>query len=499
MKAFSASSFFFTVSSRLNRRRFGLLFTGGRIQSRRGLCSAIPSLLTLFDALDTRLSDSICRAVHANVIKSRYLNEGFVGDRLVSAYVRLGLEGDAFKLFDEIPQRDAVSWNSLIAALSRKDQLAECLSVFCRLRRDHFDVEPNENTVLSLLSACIKTGDLFLGSSIHGFAIKTSNVDNIKVDRVAWTIMIASYAVHGDAIGAIELFKEMLKSGIDPDHVTFVHLLNACSHSGLVKEGKEFFNDMTRIYRINPRLEHYSCMVDLLGRSGLLKEAFEMIENMTMEPNAAIWGTLLGACRIHKNVELGRKAAFNLIDLSPCDKRNYLMLCNVYSACGHWEDASKVRHLMKLRGPMVMTSPGYSVLEHGNRVHKFLVADESHPDSDKIYEKLEEVMGKIREAGFETQKEFVLHDVNNDVKEDMLSKHSEKLAIAFGLMVTKPGMPLTIIKNLRICGDCHTMAKFVSRVEERTIAIRDPKRFHHFSDGDGDEVISSTEAVRSNT
>ncbi|XP_021902563.1 pentatricopeptide repeat-containing protein At5g40410, mitochondrial-like, partial [Carica papaya] len=259
------------------------------------------------------------------------------------------------------------------------------------------------------------------------------------------------------------------------------HLISACSHSGLVKEGKHYFKIMSQVYGVEPKLDHYSCMVDLLGRSGLLNDAYEMIKLMPLEPNAAIWGALLGACRIFGNIELGKEVAELLIVLDPWDPRNYIMLSNILSAARLWKDAAKVRVLMKERG--LMRSPGCSYIEYGDEIHQFLVGDRSHPESEKIHKKLEDVMQKIREAGFVSRTESVLHDVDEEVKEDMINQHSEKLAIAFGLLVTKRGMPLVITKNLRICCDCHNTAKFISLIEKRTIIIRDSKRFHHFENG----------------
>uniref|UniRef100_A0A2P2NGQ2 Pentatricopeptide repeat-containing protein At5g40410-like n=1 Tax=Rhizophora mucronata TaxID=61149 RepID=A0A2P2NGQ2_RHIMU len=266
-----------------------------------------------------------------------------------------------------------------------------------------------------------------------------------------------------------------------PDHVTFTHLLSACSHSGFVKEGRSYFNIMSEVYGVDPRVDHYACMVDLLGRSGLLNDAHKLIKDMPMEPNSAVWGALIGACRIYRNVELGREAAEKLFVMDPSDSRNYIMLSNMYSTTGQWRDASNVRALMKERN--VIRNPGCSFIEHGYRIHRFVTGDQSHPLMEQIYDKLEELIAKIQEAGYTSKTEFVLHDVEEEVKKDYIYKHSEKLAIAFGLLVTDAGMPLVITKNLRICGDCHSAAKIISGIENRTIVIRDTKRFHHFANG----------------
>lgn len=562
----------------------------------------------LIFAIKCSTSVSYLQAIHARVVKSVNYSDGFIGDQLVSAYVKYGCTDDARKLFDEIPYKDVVSWNSIISGFLHRGLVDKCLSAYFTMKFE-MAMKPNEVTLLSIISGCSDMGALDVGKYIHGYALKigmlletkivnslvnmygksrfldeacqlfeampvrnivswnlmimiyTQNelaragvgcfnlmrMDGIKpdegtivallqasgdlgigklaesihgvifrsclnaneriatallnvyaklgrltasckifgemihLDRVAWTAMLAGYAVHGYGRKALELFEIMVKKGLDPDHVTFTHLLNACSHSGFINEGKHYFKIMSEEYGIEPRLDHYSCMVDLLGRSGLLNDAYELIIDMPMEPNSGVWGALLSACRVYGNVELGREVAERLIDLNPSDPRNYIMLSNMYSAAGLWRDASKVRTLMKGRG--VIRNPGCSFIEHGNKIHRFVVGDRSHPLSDKIHAKLEKLIAKIRKAGFVSRTEFVLHDVEEEVKEDMINKHSEKLATAFGLLVINASMPIIITKNLRICGDCHSTTKFISLVEKRTIIIRDSKRFHHFDNG----------------
>ncbi|KAJ7962388.1 Pentatricopeptide repeat-containing protein [Quillaja saponaria] len=534
-----------------------------------------PLVSSLIFALKSSSSVFCCRVIHARVIRSVDYRDGFIGDQLVSGYVNMGFTEDAEKLFDEMPNKDLVSWNSLISGYSRRVYLGKCMNAFLRMK---FEVGtgPDELTLISIISACTCEKALDEGKYLHGLAVKlerntvswnsvvaistlnripeeavwyfnmmrmsglfpdeatmvallqaceqlhlrklaeaihgstficglnrnlaisttllnlyaklgklndSCNVfgEIIKPDKVAWTAMLASYAMHGCGKEAREHFESMVRNGVEPDHVTFTHLLSACSHSGLLEYGKYYFNIMTTVYRVDPRLDHYSCMVDLLGRSGLVNDAYELIKTMPIEPNSGVWGALLGACRVYGNTQLGKEAAEKLIALDPSDPRNYIMLSNIYSAAGLWKDASYSRALMKDRG--LSRNPGCSIVEHGNKIHCFVVDDHSHPYSDKIYRKLEELIRKICEAGFVSKTESVLHDVDEEVKVGMVNKHSEKIAIAYGLLVTNVGMPIVIMKNLRICGDCHSTAKFVSLIEKRTIIIRDSKRFHHFSDG----------------
>ncbi|PON60614.1 DYW domain containing protein [Parasponia andersonii] len=565
---------------------------------------------TLILAVSSCSSVPRCHAIHAHVIKSVNYSDGFIGDQLVSCYAKLGCAKSAQQLFDEMPNKDLVSWNNLISGFSRKSLLDKCLTAFFRMKFD-FDMQPNEVTLIALISACIGCGTVDMGNYVHGIALKLGLLLEVKIvnclinmygkfgypdaacqlfeampvqnevswnlmvsvpsqngfpevgirnfnlmrmtgfrpddgtsvalsqacgnlgvgklaeaihglviscglsanvtvatalldlyaklgrlndsrkvfgelinpDRVSWTAMLAGYAVHGHGKEAVELFENMIMKGVQPDHVTFVHLLNACSHSGLVKHGKNYFKIMSQVHRIEPRLDHYSCMVDLLGRSGLLNDAYELITSMPMEPNSGVWGALFGACRVYGNIELGKEVAERLFALEPSDSRNYIMLSNMYSAAGLWKDASKVRTLMKDRGLIRNPKPGCSFIEHKSKILRFVADDRSHPDSEKIHKKLEELIGKIREAGFVSKTECVLHDVEEEVREDMISKHSEKLAIAFGILVTHADMPIIITKNLRICGDCHATTKLISLIEKRTIIIRDAKRFHHFANG----------------
>ncbi|KAA8539831.1 hypothetical protein F0562_026523 [Nyssa sinensis] len=281
--------------------------------------------------------------------------------------------------------------------------------------------------------------------------------------------MLAGYAVHGYGRDAIEFFDLMVKKGVEPDHVTFTRLLSACSHSGLVKEAKRYFKIVFSVYGVEPRMDHYSCVVDLLGCAGHLKAARVLIESMPMEPNSGILRALLNACRIYGNIELGKEVVERLFALDPSDSRNYIMLSNIYSSVGQWRDVSKVRALMKERS--LMRNPECSFIEHGNKIYRFVMGDQSHPDSEKIYMKLEELIEKIQKAVYVPETEFVLHNVDEEVKQDMISNHSEKLVIAFGLLVIGADRPLIITKNLIICGDCHSIAKFVSLVEKQTIII----------------------------
>jgi pentatricopeptide repeat protein len=300
-------------------------------------------------------------------------------------------------------------------------------------------------------------------------------------DVVSWTAMITGYGIHGHGKNALALFSQMQQTGIKPNRITFTCVLSACSHAGLVDEGLDYFYCMSRDHQMKPSMEQYACMVDLLGRAGRLNEAQKFIDKMPFQPNACLWGALLSASRIHSNIQVGEYAAEQLYELEPENAGNYVLMSKIYAAVGRWDDVSKVRKIMEELG--LKKPPGCSWIEVKNRVHAFVQGERLHPQIKEIYAKLDSLAGEIKKAGYVPDTNFVLHDVGEEEKESILHCHSEKLAISFGLINTCPGTPIRVINNLRICGDCHTATKFISRIAEREIIIRDANRFHHFLDG----------------
>ncbi|MED6181819.1 Pentatricopeptide repeat-containing protein, mitochondrial [Stylosanthes scabra] len=331
--------------------------------------------------------------------------------------------------------------------------------------------------------------NVFVGTSVVDMYCKCGRVelarkgfDCMKEKNVkSWTAMVAGYGMHGRAKDAMEVFYKMIRSGVKPNYITFVSVLAACSHAGLLEEGWHWFNRMNREFNVEPGIEHYSCMVDLLGRAGYLNEAYGLIKEMKVRPDFIIWGSLLGACRIHKNVELGEISARKLFELDPSNCGYYVLLSNIYADAGRWDDVERMRILMKNHG--LLKTPGYSIVELKGRIHIFLVGDKEHPQHAKIYEYLDKLNVKLQELGYTPNVASVLHDIDDEEKGMVLRVHSEKLAVSFGIMNSVPGATIQIIKNLRICGDCHDVIKLISKVENRKIVVRDSKRFHHFKDG----------------
>lgn len=382
----------------------------------------------------------------------------------------------------------------------------EALELAFQMQRS--GIEPNDYTFASILIACSNISVLEKGKQVHALIIKAGFESHISVksglvtmyskcgsiedarqtfdsldkgDVVSWTAIIAAYAQHGPGIEALKLFGQMQQQGVKPDHVTLIGLLSACSNAGLVDEGWHYFNSMDKDHGIEPTVEHYACIVDLFGRAGRLDEAEDFINKMPLKPDAVVWGALLGACKVHGNIELGKRVSECLLELEPQCVGTHILLANIYAADGRWVDAVNVRQIMKDKG--LRKQPGRSWIEVQNTVHTFVADDKSHPQSREIYAMLDRLLEQIEEAGFVPDTNCVLHDVEEEQKEYIVSHHSEKLAIAFGLISTPPGTSIRISKNLRICADCHTATKLISKIVEREIVTRDANRFHHFKDG----------------
>jgi pentatricopeptide repeat protein len=300
-------------------------------------------------------------------------------------------------------------------------------------------------------------------------------------DLVSWNSIISGYAQHGYGRKALEVFEEMQRQNLEMDGVTFIGVISACTHTGLANEGQRYFDIMVKDHHIEPRMEHYSCMVDLYGRAGMLVKAMEIINEMPFPASANVWRTLLAASCIHRNLEVGKLAADKLISLQPQNPASYVLLTNMYASVGNWKERAKVRKLMEEK--KVKKVAGYSWIEVKNKTYTFLAGDVSHPLSNQIYAKLEELSCQLKGAGYQPDTSYVFQDVDEEHKEAILSQHSERLAIAFGLIGTPPGTPLQIVKNLRVCGDCHSVIKLISILEGRDIVVRDSNRFHHFKGG----------------
>eukprot|EP01018_Ginkgo_biloba_P022310 Gb_32475 [translate_table: standard] len=423
--------------------------------------------------------------IHGHIVKLEFDLDVYVGAALIHMYAECRKIEYARQVFDKMSRRDVASWNAMIAGYVHNGHANEALVLFQEMQLE--DMTPNLVTVVSVLPACAQLAALQEGMRIHDFITRSGfgsdvSVGNALIDMyakcgsiviarqmfdkmskrtvVSWNTMIAGYGMHGHGEDAVALFSQMQRIGMKPNHITFIGILSACSHAGLVDKGWQYFDCMIQDYCITPRLKHYACMVDLLGRAGCLEEAENFIKRMPIEPSADVWGALLGACRIHCNIELGERVAEHLFPLVSENDGYYVLLSNIYAAAGRWDDVTKVRAMIKDRG--LKKTPGCSLIEINNKIHAFFVGQKLHPQSENIFATLDTLAGQMKEAGYVPDTNYVLHDVDEEVKERMLSTHSEKLAIAFGLISTSPENPIRIMKSLRICGDCHSASKSTS-------------------------------------
>ncbi|EFJ21621.1 hypothetical protein SELMODRAFT_106776 [Selaginella moellendorffii] len=469
----------------------------------------VPTRSTLFAALEGCEDLRVARLVEAIAQEIGVVTDVAIVTDLVMAYARCDGQEDAIRVFSarEEGEWDAALVTAMIAVYAQ-----------CRDRRSTFKlwgaaiergISPDRILYITALDACASLAALSEGRQIHACVAADRRLDrdvtlgNAIVsmygqcgslrdardafdgmparDEISWNAMLSASAQHGRVEDCCDLFRAMLQEGFDAERIAFLNLLSACAHAGLVKAGCEHFSAMTGDHGVVPATEHYGCMVDLLGRKGRLADAHGIVQAMPVPPDAATWMALMGACRIYGDTERGRFAAERVLELRADHTAAYVALCNIYSAAGRWDDAAAVRKIMADLG--LRKIPGVSSIEIRSKVHEFVVRDRSHPQSEAIYAELERVMGAIERAGYRAVTGEVLHDVEEEQKEQLLRFHSEKLAIAFGMMSTPQGSTLRVIKNLRVCVDCHNASKFISKVFGREIVVRDVRRFHHFKDG----------------
>nr|DAD37051.1 TPA_asm: hypothetical protein HUJ06_007692 [Nelumbo nucifera] len=425
---------------------------------------------------------------------------------LINGFMRKGDVKHARALFDQMLEKNVISWTTMVSGYSQNGDNERALDMFDRMLKQ--GVRPNDLTIVSALAACARIGALEIGTRIHNYvsgngfrlnrALGTALVDMYakcgkieyasrvfgetkEKDLLTWSVMISGWAMHGCSAQALQCFEDMKSTGVKPDEVVFLAILTACSHSGLVDQGFHFFNSMRFDHLIEPTVKHYTCMVDLFGRAGWLEEALNFIEKMPIKPDFVIWGALFCACRANKNIKMAELASEKLLQLEPKHPGSYIFLSNIYAGVGRWDDSESVRIAMRNKG--IEKPPGWSYIEVGGKVHYFVAGDQTHKHTKEIYEKLEELTINARAQGYLPDTEWIFHNIEEEEKEDSLGSHSEKLALCFGLISTPPGMEIRIVKNLRVCGDCHSMMKYASEMCHREIILRDIKRFHQFKEG----------------
>ncbi|XP_022761827.1 pentatricopeptide repeat-containing protein At4g14050, mitochondrial [Durio zibethinus] len=478
------------------------------------------------------------KQVHGNFLVSPYFDDDVIKSSLVDMYAKCGLPDDGRAVFDSIKFKNMASWTAMMHGYARKGRKKEALELFLRvplknlyawtavisgfvqsgngidafglfieMRREGVSII-DPLVLSSIVGASANLAMLELGKQVHGLVIglgyeSCTFISNALVDMyakcsdilaardvfsrmsrrdvVSWTSIIVGAAQHGRAEEALSLYDKMVSNGVKPNEVTFVGLIYACSHVGLVNRGRELFKSMIEDCGINPSLQHYTCLLDLLGRSGYLDEAENIINSMPFKPDEPTWAALLSACKHYGNAKMAIKFADHLLSLKPEEPSTYILLSNIYASSSLWEHASKARHL--LEALEVRKEPGYSYIDFGKESQVFYAGETSHPMKDEIFGLLKGLDVEMRRRGYVPDTSCVLLNMEHQEKERQLFWHSERLAVAYGLLKSVPGMVIRIVKNLRVCGDCHTVLKFISDIVKREIVVRDAKRYHHFKDG----------------
>ncbi|XP_043725193.1 pentatricopeptide repeat-containing protein At5g66520-like [Telopea speciosissima] len=428
---------------------------------------------------------------------------------MIDGYARCGRCELARELFDMMPRKDIVSWTAMISGYTFNQRPREAVHLFREML--HVSIRPDSAAVVSVLSAIADLGFIEEGRWVHGYlrahkcSLSSGFIGSALIDMYAkcgyiedayhvftnishkrsigdWNSIISGLALHGLGEDALEIFHEMETIGIEPNEITFLGVLTACCHSGLVEEGELYFKLMKENYKISPKIQHYGCMIDLFSRAGNLKKALTIIHDMPMEADDLAWKAVLSACMKHGDVETGELAAQRVMELAPNDSSCYVLLSNIYAKARRWDDVAKVRSMMRERG--VKKIPGCSTVYANGKIHEFLVGMEMDGRyGGMILSKLEEVVCRLKLEGYEPDLTQVLVDVGEEEKESLLKLHGEKMAVSFGLINVGKGALIHIVKNLRVCSDCHSFMKLVSKVYNCNLVVRDQNRFHHFTNG----------------
>ncbi|KAI5683347.1 hypothetical protein M9H77_04575 [Catharanthus roseus] len=445
------------------------------------------------------------RQLHSLALKFDVADDLYVSCALIDMYSKCGSIVDARFVFDEMPKKTTVGWNSIIAGYALHGYSEEALSMYHEMRdsgvkMDHF-------TFSMIIRVCTRLASLehakqaHAGLVRHGFGLdvvantalvdfysKWGRIEDARnvFDRmpqknvISWNALIAGYGKHGRGSEAVELFDRMIHEGMVPNHVTFLAVLSACSYSGLSDHGWEIFDSMTRDFKVTPRAMHYACMIELLGREGLLDEALALIRDAPFEPTVNMWAALLTACRIHKNLVLGKLAAEKLFGMEPEKLSNYVVLLNIYNISGKLDEAAAVIRTLRRKGLRML--PACTWIEIKKQSYAFFSGDKSHEQTRQIYKKLDKLMQEISKQGYVPEGKSLLPDVD-EREEELRHYHSEKLAISFGLINSIDSTPLRLIQSHRICSDCHNAIKVMAMVTKREIVLRDASRFHRFERG----------------
>ncbi|XP_027165910.1 pentatricopeptide repeat-containing protein At4g33170-like [Coffea eugenioides] len=464
---------------------------------------------TLFSTCASLSSLSVALQLHSLALKLSCDSHPFTASSLVSLYCKSRFLDGARKVFDRMRERDAVCYASIINGLAQNRKPVQALCYFGEMRRS--GVESRIQSVSGALKAVSELAVLEQCRIIHGHAVVTGLNSDIVVGTAmidaygkcglvvdargvfdeldvalsifGWNALMAGYAQQGDKDHVLQLFQLMEARGFKPDDYTFLAVLTALYNSGLAEESRSWITKMRVGYHVEPGVEHYTCLIGALGRSGLLEEAEGVALTMPFEPDAAVWRVLLSTSAYHGNADMAWRMGQKLLEMDPNDDSAYVISANAFAGVERWDEVKDVRKIMKEMD--VRKEGGRSWIEVKGELHEFLAADKRHERMDAIYAKLAELMQQIEKLGYKPVLDEVLHDVDRKEKKEVLMAHSEKLALAFGVLceAAPPGKAFRIVKNLRICRDCHEAFKYFSIVVEREIIVRDVNRYHMFSNG----------------
>ncbi|XP_030957276.1 pentatricopeptide repeat-containing protein At3g12770-like [Quercus lobata] len=447
------------------------------------------------------------KIIHGCIYRKGLNSNLILSTAILDLYSKCGALKQASFVFDRMKVRNVITWTAMLVGLAQNGHAENALKLFSQMQEE--GVVANSVTLVSLIHSCAHMGSLKKGRSVHAHLIRhgyafdvvnmTALIDmyakcgkinsaervfstgSISRDVILWNSMITGYGMHGHGHQAVGVYRKMIKEGLKPNQTTFVAVLTACNHSGLVEEGITLFHRMEREHNIRPSEKHYACIVDLLGRANRLEEAEGIVKQIPFEAGSVVLEALLSGCRTHKNIDMGVQTADKLLHLDSMNPGIYVVLSNIYAEASRWDAVNYIRGLMRTRG--LRKTPGYSLIEVGNQVYTFFAGDDSHPNWAHIHRFLESLRLEVEASGYVPDTSCVLRDVDEPMKVKLLWGHSERLAIAFGLLNTPAGSLIRITKNLRVCTDCHAVTKYISKIVKREIIVRDANRFHHFLDG----------------
>lgn len=437
---------------------------------------------------------------------------------LLSAYGERGRGKDAWRAFEEMQRQGIKPTDKVVSCVLKASSDPSSVNTaieFLFSMEKKLGIKPDHYHYTCVLNACANNVLLALGKMVHNHLIENKNTQDIvlktnlinmyakcgaleealnifnSIDKregnvITWNTIISAYGLKGNGTEALRMFNQMIRDGLRPDSTTFVTVLNACSHARLVKEALDIFYNMESKYNVRPEIIHCNCIVDLFGRVGRIEEAESFISNYMMkhkiEPDVITWTSLLTSSRARKDVERAERYAQFIMDMDPSDIYVYFQLSNLYLQTGNMEKRKRLRELMNTKGLKAATA--FSTVEVNNQLYRFESEDNFHPNIKEIHHELQVLNEEMIQIGYQPELSAMTRDIEcEEERKDTLCHHSEKLAIAWALMNTPPGTAIRLTKNLRICADCHTIIKFISKIRNREIIVKDASRYHHIKYG----------------